>query len=217
MLEAALSPGHTGRAAMVNPVVQAMDGLVDCQTRGLKRLAHRWRATLGRAAPVGYMMRRQRASRWVRFHSLPGSKRYAESRAEQAELIRRHEQAATHVLGPRSVCVLVTWASPRPSYREKEWNRAIQSRLRPFVRIKIDGHDMHFLATTLVWKKGLLRRLMKLCADEKAGPMVMANLQKGTAYAPYDGGADLFLSNRTQARLCWGRYTPWLSAHPSRL
>lgn len=183
-----------------------------------KRLANQWCAAFGPVAPVGYMMRKRLASRWVRIHSLPDSKRYPDSHSERAELIRRDEQVASHVLGTRSTCALVLWISPRPRYREKTWGRALQqSELRPFTKCKVNGHGATFHATTLAWKKGAIRRLVKMCADQTAGPIAIANLRKGTAYVPYDGGADLFLSNRIQARLCWSRYTPWLSTHPTRL
>jgi hypothetical protein len=33
---------------------------------------------------------REPAERWVRFHSLPGAKRYADTDAERAEILRRH-------------------------------------------------------------------------------------------------------------------------------
>lgn len=40
--------------------------------------------------PIGYELRHCRPDQWVRFHSLPGSKRYADNPAEYAELLYRH-------------------------------------------------------------------------------------------------------------------------------
>ena len=42
------------------------------------------------ALVVGWVLRGVVPERWVRFHSLPESKRYAESEDEEAEVLRRH-------------------------------------------------------------------------------------------------------------------------------
>jgi hypothetical protein len=41
-------------------------------------------------APVGHALRQHLSADWTRFHSLPESKRYAESDAERGELHSRH-------------------------------------------------------------------------------------------------------------------------------
>lgn len=43
-----------------------------------------WDSWLPGCEPIGHHLRRAFAERWVRFHSLPGSKRYPESDAEAA-------------------------------------------------------------------------------------------------------------------------------------
>jgi hypothetical protein len=56
-------------------------------TAGLTAL---WARARGDCRPVSYELRSCLHDRWVRFHSLPGSKRYAGSEQEYAELMRRH-------------------------------------------------------------------------------------------------------------------------------
>src|SRR5215208_4167866 len=59
------------------------------------------------SAPVGFMLRQIYDERWLRIHSLPESKRYADTVGEYAELLRRHNQVATDALGDGSRCYLI--------------------------------------------------------------------------------------------------------------
>lgn len=77
-----------------------------------------WDRCFPNCEPIGHHLRVAFAARWVRFHSLPGSKRYAENDAEYAEVLTRHNT----ILGELTHCgekvVLVTTGyseSPVPS------------------------------------------------------------------------------------------------------
>ena len=54
------------------------------------RLTELWENRWSSADPLGYELRVEYADQWVRFHSLPDSKRYAENDAEYDEILRRH-------------------------------------------------------------------------------------------------------------------------------
>ena len=61
--------------------------------------------------------------RWVRFHSLPGSKRYPESETEHAEVVARHNAILGELSRPSAQVVLVTTGysdSPVPSRSHSE-------------------------------------------------------------------------------------------------
>jgi len=62
-------------------------------------VANTWKAHLGDLAPVGHLMRVALPDRWLRIHSLPDSKRYAETADEYAELLRRHNEVVSEILG----------------------------------------------------------------------------------------------------------------------
>jgi hypothetical protein len=57
--------------------------------------------------PEGYLLRDEYPDVWLRIHSLPRSKRYAESPGEYAELLSRHNQVATDLLGSDARCALL--------------------------------------------------------------------------------------------------------------
>ena len=49
-----------------------------------------WQRWFPGCEPIAYHMRDAFSDRWVRFHSLPGSKRYPEDAAEYATVLERH-------------------------------------------------------------------------------------------------------------------------------
>ena len=55
-------------------------------------------AAWGNCRPVSYELRSCLHDRWVRFHSLPGSQRYASNDDEYAELLRRHKTVIAELL-----------------------------------------------------------------------------------------------------------------------
>ncbi|MBK7581372.1 MAG: hypothetical protein IPI67_14305 [Myxococcales bacterium] len=66
-----------------------------------------WQAHFPELAPAGLAFQESLRTRWLRIHSLPGSKRYADSPEERAELLQRHRQVADVVLGASSACALL--------------------------------------------------------------------------------------------------------------
>jgi hypothetical protein len=53
-------------------------------------LTRRWHWAWGQCPPVGHLLRGYLRDRWVRLHSLPGSKRYPASEADYATVLHRH-------------------------------------------------------------------------------------------------------------------------------
>lgn len=56
----------------------------------LTSFAAAWRKTRPQSRPIGDELRSSNSETWVRFHSLPNSKRHAENDAERAEVLSRH-------------------------------------------------------------------------------------------------------------------------------
>ena len=77
-----------------------------------------WDRCFPHCEPIGYHLRAAFADRWVRFHSLPGAKRYPEDDAEFAEVLARHNAILGELTRPGERVVLVTTGyseSPAPS------------------------------------------------------------------------------------------------------
>jgi hypothetical protein len=88
-----------------------------------------WAAAWGDCPPVSYLLRGCLHDRWVRFHSLPGSQRYASNDDEHAEIMRRHVTVLAELLEHGGADVIAAtaghkdqlrryhqgWLSPHPS------------------------------------------------------------------------------------------------------
>src|SRR5258705_6684265 len=72
------------------------------------KLVHYWESTYPGCPPIGYLLRQTFAEHWFRIHTLPGSKRYAESDNEKSEILRRHNMMLTSLLGDGKKYVLIT-------------------------------------------------------------------------------------------------------------
>ncbi|MFE0156557.1 hypothetical protein ACFWY5_56185 [Nonomuraea sp. NPDC059007] len=82
-------------------------------------LTARWQARWPDCPPIGHELKRYYTSRWVRFHSLPGSKRYADTPAEYDILLDRHNTVLTELFdGQDALIVMVTHCrAGRPAVR----------------------------------------------------------------------------------------------------
>jgi hypothetical protein len=191
-------------------------------------LTQAWSDSFGPTPPIGYMCRKALPQRWLRIHSLPESKRYPESSSEQSEILRRHNEVAQWVLGNDAECILffTTYGeSPRWSDHRVTTGRDAESirfldRLAPryFQSVSEEGDEtIQVFAVPHVWKQGSLDELILMCADDVCGDVLLANLPRGTAYAPYDGGADLFFSTSLDVVEARTEFADWLSPLPSGL
>ncbi|WP_420877217.1 DUF3885 domain-containing protein [Streptomyces mutomycini] len=97
----ALPPGINSTVGIVRmPDHGAMSETSPRQGLGLDALSALWEQR-SPALPEGLQMRHVHPDRWVRFHSLPGAKRYPESDGEYAIMLDRHHTVLNE-LGPTS-------------------------------------------------------------------------------------------------------------------
>lgn len=159
----------------------------------------------------------------MRIHSLPESKRYPETEVERGEVLRRQNAAACYTLGEGSECIIfcVQYGESQhwPDYYVEGSRYAAEfltlDRFAPEHVQSFDrGEDgpMQFFATRRRWHAGAFDELILMCASGTAGPYLFANTDKGSAYAPYDGGADLFFSASDKVFEARRKFSSWLSS-----
>lgn len=179
--------------------------------------ATEWRSSFGDVLPAGFLCRVALADRWLRVHSLPESKRYAETEAERAELLHRQNAAATYVLGEDADCQLVV-----TRFGENQaWSfEALQVDGRTPVHVLSAGDEddeLQFFGLPVKWKTASFNELLLSVADDRTGPVLLADIQRRRIYAPYDGGADLFFASPKEAELARAHFQGWLSAREDGL
>jgi hypothetical protein len=157
--------------------------------------------------------------RWVRFHSLPESKRYADSPEEYVEIIRRHRTVLAELsvtVAPEDLVVIARDWGPRDL--ATGWSKTHLPGAWPWQRHEADdpefGFEYLWVCTGLTDSQ--LDALLTAAADDQAH-VILAEPALTWLYCPYDGGADVILPDKTTRDILRDRHTDWLSALPSGL
>jgi hypothetical protein len=187
----------------------------------------RWATWYDDVAPLGFMLRNVFSDRWLRIHSLPNAKHSPTTESEYAELLRRHNAVATSLLGDGEQCAVLVFG-PLDKARLPGLGRRVgltRGSLPFIARLPSErwGEEagvvvqpMGLFGGTVTWSAGRFDRFIIAVADELASGLLV-NLASGRAYAPYDGGADLFWATEIERDAARARYRSWLSQDPSGL
>ncbi|MET9520040.1 hypothetical protein [Streptomyces sp. NPDC002994] len=197
-------------------------------------LAARWgRERWPPGPPIAHEFRGRYADRWVRFHSLPGSKRYPETEAEYAIVLDRYNSVLDELFAGVDVFVVTAdWSTTPtgpaaypsyPPYPTREalhpegvrwWTEANQEAPDP----DPDFHThTHLYADRRPWERGCADALLRAVADEELGDVFFTDTELRRIHHPYDGGADVILSTPAERDRLRGQHTDWLSSHASGL
>ncbi|MFC1412907.1 hypothetical protein ACEZCY_28355 [Streptacidiphilus sp. N1-12] len=192
---------------------------------GPSGLLHRWAAQWSPCPPIGHELHVIHPDRWVRFHSLPGSKRYAEDDAEYATLLDRHNTVINELFAGEDVYVFTAdWSETDTPNPEGELSRRLSPGSEPWTTIlTADDPDPEFRVYTHLrvrrtpWRIGSLDPLLRSVADYESAGVIIADTALKQLYHPYDGGADALLASTTDRDALRERHRDWLSTHPSGL
>lgn len=174
-------------------------------------------AAFGDLPPVGYLLRTGLPSRWLRIHSLPGSKRYAETSSEYDELLQRHNEVADEVL-EASTLVFFHSLGDAVDFRKElgrlSWTADFDLiRTAPMMFVDPSPDEDQYLVAgfPIRWLKHGWDQLIRDVADDRMSSVVFLNPSSGEAYAPYDGGADLILASPGRVTSLAARWSLWRS------
>lgn len=170
----------------------------------------------------GHALRERFPERWLRIHSLPGSKRYPEDEAEYAELLDRQNEVIGAVLGDGAACQLVFGYFGEEQRMPAEL-LAFLRRLHPVFLATLEGaeaglvEDFPLLTAPITWRANRMDVVLRaIAADVLETPLIVA-LEHPSIVAPYDGGVDLIARDRDTRESLEARYAAWRSTHPSGL
>jgi hypothetical protein len=187
-----------------------------------------WDRAFPDCPPVGFLLRDAFRSRWVRFHSLPESKRYPEDEAEYQILLERHNTVLGELVGQSPRVVLVTTGyseTPEPvrTYAEleeldpdaKPWRTIVMHTAAP------DYYDApaywHLFASECEWRPGLFDPLIRLVATDAVADVLIVEPECRWVLHPYDGGMDVIAESPAVRARLRSAHKDWLSIHPSGL
>ncbi|MFH8407059.1 hypothetical protein ACH4FX_20010 [Streptomyces sp. NPDC018019] len=177
-----------------------------------------WQQRWPGCPPVGYKLRDPYREVWVRFHSLPESKRYAEDEGEYTVVLERHNTVLDALFAGADVYVITplwTAGAEVPSWQPgaEYWQSLLlQDDPDPEFRTYC-----HLFAARRAWRRGCIDELLRDIADDKVAGVLITDARMQHIYHPYDGGADVLLATPEERDRMRDRHADWLSSHPSGL
>ncbi|MGW4386507.1 DUF3885 domain-containing protein [Streptomyces sp. NPDC004685] len=185
---------------------------------GQAALTELWQQHWPNCPPVGYKLRDPYRDVWVRFHSLPESKRYAEDESEYTVVLERYNTVLDELFAGADVYVITPlWTaeaevSPCRSVAEYWQSLLVEDDPDPEFRTYC-----HLFAARRPWSRGCIDESLRDIADHKVAGMLITDIRMQRIHHPYDGGADVFLATSEERDTMRDRHADWLSSHPSGL
>ncbi|WP_007509911.1 MULTISPECIES: DUF3885 domain-containing protein [Pseudofrankia] len=185
-------------------------------------LTQSWERRWPECPPVAHWLRDRYPDRWVRFHSLPESKRYPTDETEYAIVLRRHYTVLSALApGPDLLVVTSEWTeNVEPG--SPVWPTRSQIAPRAWHwRTVLEEPDeapewrsyTQLYAEVMPWRQGAIDAVLRAVANDELANVILAPIDLGWLYHPYDGGADVILPTRERRDALKVQYRAWLSRH----
>lgn len=181
-----------------------------------------WHERFPNCEPVSHWMRTAFRDRWVRFHSLPESKRYPEDESEYQIALQRHNCILWELLeGERDVVLLTTGYSETPEpVRSYDELSTLDPNAKPWQTIAkhnvssdfADPTYWHVFASALEWESSLFNPLIRLVADDVVANVMVVHPECRWLLHPYDGGMDVIAETPAAKGRLRAAHKDWLSA-----
>jgi hypothetical protein len=178
-----------------------------------------WNANYPEANPIGHELKGIYPKRWFRIHSLPKSKRYAETEAEYQIILDRQNQLISDLVGENSEIIIAS------GQYEMELTDEISTELSDYGKFEkcktIELHkiypeeyeedffyDVYFRPA--IWTRDSQNKLLKNIADDEFRAMFIS-IKENCILAPYDGGMDIIVESQEKRDELKVKYKDWLS------
>lgn len=169
-----------------------------------------WRRRYSDTQPVGWALRQSFPDRWFRIHSLPEARRYPGDEADWDMLLYRHRSVSNEIILPKSPCYLVTpWSCAKDDCFADYSLRQITS-LPEFQPASEESPTGAFFGARIEWDFDRFEPVLRAVAQWGSVSCIVSE-DRPCVYAPYDGGADLFLPDASTRDAVKARFTEYLS------
>jgi hypothetical protein len=163
-----------------------------------------WDTHYPETPPIGYLFKQLLPKRWARIHSLPDSKRYADTDEEWACLLHRQNRVIGDLVGDGNVVQIVI------DHIEPD-NHLFQSENLHDIGVFSRGQDepVHqCYAYETTWDFNQQHPLLLMIADETMRAFIIG---PDCLIAPYAGGMDLIFKDPHTTWEFKRKYQSWLS------
>jgi hypothetical protein len=160
---------------------------------------------------VPYELKAQFGGRWVRFHCLPESKRYAENESEYAVILDRYNTVLDDLFGGGGVYIMGMKYDSELKYSEprRVWRTVVRE-----VDPEFGSIYAHLFLERHEWRRGMIDEELRRVADYQDAGGVVTDLESRWLFHPYDGGMDIIAPTAADRDALRDRHRDWLSKHP---
>lgn len=178
-----------------------------------------WRHQWPGCPPLASRLKHAFRDRWVRFHSLPDSRRYPENDADYSIVLHRYNSILDDLFRGKEIRVVTTgWSTERePTERHTRWHPDAHHWMS--LRTNEDEADPDFVTYThlfvgqMEWRPGVIDDLLRAVAEDATSGVMITSLSFDRIHHPYDGGADVLLPTTVERDAMKHRRLDWLSSH----
>lgn len=174
-----------------------------------------WQASFSDCEPIAHVLRTHFPDRWVRFHSLPQSKRYATTASEYDVILSRHNSVLNELASPGSSLVLLT-----TKFSEQALPGSPPAGLSGAVfwrTLAVEGAFWHVFGFETTWQTGIFDAIIRRAADDEISNVMICESACRWIFHPYDGGVDVVLESPQARDALRQQFSGWRSAHPAGL
>ncbi len=179
-----------------------------------------WTKHFAGIQPITHTLRTLLPERWIRFHSLPNAKRYAETEDEWGLLLGRHNSIFSQLTEIDTQLELVTtnWSElhladfPAEEIRElglpfEHWQTIAMHE----IDAETDPNYWHLYASTIKWVPGSIDSVIRLVADGCISNVMVLDPGGNWLIHPYDGGLDVILGSSEERDALSSEFASWRS------
>lgn len=179
----------------------------------LVRFENLWRERWGSdAEPFGWWLRG--GPTWIRFHSLPESKRYADTVIESAEILSRHTILIQELAGPEYDRLVIIAAENWSDSGEQLW---VKNAFPDAIQWREERYDEEVYSFSAVWVSfGPIRLchlspVLQRIANGEIEGVLITDETLDWLYCPYDGGADVLARSKVEREQLKNAHPDWLA------
>lgn len=184
-----------------------------------------WDINYPEANPIGHELKNVYPNRWLRIHSLPESKRYAESEDEYQIILSRQNKLISELIGENTEIIITSGqyvmeltdeiSTELSEYGIFEKCRTIElHKIYPEEYEEDFFFDVYFRPDT--WTMNCQNELLKNIADDEFRAIFICP-KRNCIVAPYDGGMDIIVGSQEKRDEIKAKYKDWLSEREDSL
>ncbi|ENV79159.1 hypothetical protein N7574_07260 [Acinetobacter ursingii] len=182
-----------------------------------------WDTVFPNKVPISQYLVQYFTKSWFRIHSLPESKRYADTTEEYELLLNRHNEIITDCFGENTSIFIVSGHYFSLSNMNQAYDPIFNLQYKFHLEKEInltqtnpedydDEEDLFFRPCSIEvnWQPNIHNDLLTRIADDKVKAF-MISFEQNIIVAPYDGGIDFIIFEDMKRNALRDKYKNWLS------